>query len=192
MRRLPTVMVMLAGFMSVGSANSWKLDKAHSQIGFTITHMMISEVTGKFRDFNIAFESSRTDFSDASVEAVIRAGSLSTDHDRRDAHLKSEDFFHVEQFPEIRFNSTSFEKSTGNTYKIVGVLTLRGITKQVAFDAEHRGTLKTSRGMLSAWRATLEINRYDFGLRWNRAIEAGGFTVGETVKITLNLEFTKS
>jgi polyisoprenoid-binding protein YceI len=169
----------------------WRLDKAHSKIVFTIKHMVISEVLGYFKDFDIAFNSSKDDFSDGQVEAVIKVASINTDNERRDNDLKSDNFFSAEKYPEIKFKSTKFEKTGDNTYKIHGDLTIRDATKPVVFDAVHNGTLKTSRGLMSAWKATLSINRFDYGIQSNSMLETGGLVVGENVNITVTLELRK-
>ena len=173
-------------------ATGWKLDKSHSKIGFTVKHMVISEVQGYFKDFDITINSSKDDFSDGQAEAVIKVATINTESEGRDKDLRSDNFFNVEQFPEIRFKSTKFEKLGDNIYKIYGDLTIRDITKQVVFDVVHNGTLKTSRGLMSAWKVTLSINRFDYGLKWNRLMETGGLVVGELVNITMTLELRKA
>ena len=153
--------------------------------------MVISEVIGSFKDFTIVLKSAKDDFSDAEVQSTIKVASLSTDNAMRDGHLKSDDFFNAEKFPEINFKSTSFEKLSDNKYKISGDLTIRDVTKSVTFDAILSGTLKTDRGVLSAWKATTTINRFDYNLKWNKTLETGGLIVGQDVIITLNLELNK-
>ncbi len=186
--------LLLAAFAAVGFASAqtdWKLDKAHSSITFTVRHMVISDVTGSFKDFAITLKSAKDDFSDATVQSTIKVASLSTDNGMRDNHLKSDDFFNAEKYPEINFKSTSFEKLSDTKYKITGDLTIRDVTKNVTFDAVFNGTLKTNRGVLSAWKVTTTINRFDYNLKWNRTIESGGLIVGQDVTITMNLELNK-
>ncbi|RPI04709.1 MAG: polyisoprenoid-binding protein [Ignavibacteriae bacterium] len=186
--------VVIAVFMigsSVLAQSEWKTDKVHSSVLFTVRHMVISEVTGSFKDYTVEMKSAKDDFSDAEVQAVIKVGSISTDNTTRDNHLKSDDFFNAEKYPEMKFRSTSFEKTGDKTYKITGDLTIRDVTKNVTFDAVLNGTMKTNRGTLSAWKATTTINRFDYNLKWNKTIEAGGFIVGQDVTITLNLEMNK-
>lgn len=186
--------ILLAIFVAAASAlaqSDWKLDKVHSSVMFTVRHMVISEVTGSFKDFTIALKSTKDDFSDAEVQSTIIVGSLSTDNAMRDGHLKSDDFFNAEKFPEINFKSTSFEKLGDHKYKITGDLTIRDVTKNVTFDAVLNGTLKTDRGVLSAWKATTTINRFDYNLKWSKTLETGGLMVGQDVTITLNLELNK-
>jgi polyisoprenoid-binding protein YceI len=172
--------------------SGWTLDKAHSSIGFSVRHMVISEVTGNFKDFDINFSSTKDDYSDAAVEASIKVASINTDNERRDGHLKTDDFFNAEKYPVIKFKSASFEKVGENKYKITGDLTIRDVTKKVTFDAVYNGSIKAPWGAtVSSWKATTSVNRFDFGLKWNKAIESGGLIAGETVNITLNLELNK-
>ena len=192
MKRTTSVLIaMLVATAFVSAQSNWKLDKAHSSITFTVRHMVISEVTGSFKDFTVALKSAKDDFSDAEVQSTIKVGSLSTDNAMRDGHLKSDDFFNAEKYPEINFKSTSFEKLGDNKYKVTGDLTIRDVTKNVTFDATLNGTLKTERGVLSAWKATTTINRFDYNLKWSKSLETGGLIVGQDVIITLNLELNK-
>ena len=194
MKRLTKLLLLtaLAVPSMMAQKSGWTLDKAHSGVGFSVRHMVISEVTGNFRDFDISLQSSKDDFSDAVVEATIKTTSINTDNERRDGHLKSDDFFNAEKFPEIKFKSTAFEKIGENKYKVTGDLTMRDVTKTVTFDATYNGSIKSPRGgLIISWKATVAVNRFDYGLKWNRTIEAGGLIVGETVNIVLNLEITK-
>ncbi len=170
----------------------WKLDKAHSKIVFTVKHMVISEVQGYFKDFDITVNSSKEDFLDTQVDVVIKTASINTESEGRDKDLRSDNFFSAEKFPEIKFKSTKFEKIGDNIYKMYGDLTIRDTMKQVVFDVIHNGNLKTGRGLMSAWKATLAINRFDYGLKWNRMLETGGLVAGEIVNITVILELRKS
>lgn len=171
--------------------SAWKMDRAHSSARFSVAHMVISEVSGEFSDFTISVTSNKDDFTDAQIDAVIKVASISTGNPNRDNHLKSDDFFNAELFPEIRFKSTSFEKTTENHYAIKGALTIRDSTKTVTMDADYKGTIKTQRGSVVAWKVTLVVNRFDFGLKWNRTVETGGLVAGETVTVTFTLEFRK-
>lgn len=185
------VAVLLLSALSTASAQ-WTLDKSHTGVTFSVKHMVISDVTGSFKDFDIALTSSKDDFSDAVVEATIKVASINTDNARRDSHLQSDDFFNAEKFPAIKFKSTSFAKVGDNKYTITGDLTIRDVTKSVTFDATLGGTLKAPWGVtIAAWKATAIINRFDFNLKWNKALEAGSLIVGQDVTITLNMEFNK-
>jgi polyisoprenoid-binding protein YceI len=172
--------------------SGWTLDKAHTSVSFSIRHMVISEVTGKFKDFDISFTATKSDFTDGAVDATIKVASINTENEKRDGHLRTDDFFNAEKFPEIKFKSTGFEKVGDSKYKITGDLTIRDITKKVVFDAVYNGSVKSPWGAtVSSWKASLTINRFDYGLKWNKAIEAGGLIAGDEVNITLNIELTK-
>jgi polyisoprenoid-binding protein YceI len=192
MKRLVVVFFAIFAVTALVTAQSeWKFDKVHSGVTFSVRHMVISEVSGNFKDFSVVLKSEKEDFSDATVESTIQVASISTDNYNRDKHLKSDDFFNAEKFPEIKFKSTKFEKLGNNKYKITGDLTMRDVTKKVTFDAVLNGTLKTDKGLLSAWKATTTINRFDYNLKWSQTVETGGLIVGQDVTITLNLELNK-
>ncbi len=192
MRRFIFSMALAISVSAVSFAQSaWTLDKSHSGVKFSIRHMVISDVEGYFRDFAITFKSDKEDFSDAVIEATIPVDSIETRSASRDRHLRSDDFFNAAAFPMITFKSTKFEKTGEATYKIYGDLTIRDVTKPVVFDAVNGGTLKTQRGLVSGWKATLTINRFDFNLKWDRAIESGGLVAGKDVTITVNAEVRK-
>jgi len=192
MKRLAFVFFIIFAVTTLVTAQSeWKFDKAHSSVTFSVRHMVISEVSGNFKDFSVVLKSQKEDFSDATVEGTIQVASISTDNDYRDKHLKSDDFFNAEKFPEIKFKSKKFEKLRDNKYTIIGDLTMRDVTKEVTFDAVLNGTLKTDKGLLSAWKATTTVNRFDYNLKWNKTVETGGLMVGQDVTITLNLELNK-
>jgi len=173
---------------TVARAADWKVDKSHSQITFGVSHMVISQVTGSFTDFDVNVQGENDDLAGGNLEATIRAASINTGIERRDNHLRSGDFFDAEEFPTITFKSTNIEKIGDASYKIHGLLTIRNITKPVTFDAVLNGVIRTDKSVRSGWTATLAINRFDYGLHWNKTIETGGLVVGETVHITVNLE----
>ncbi len=192
MKHLLTI-IMLAVISTstlVATAPDWRLDRTHSNVMFTVTHFLISEVTVRFSEFDVKLTSTKDDFSDAGVEAIVQIRSINTDDERRDGHLKSDDFFNAEKFPTMQFVAKKFEKVGEKTYKITGDLTIRDVTKSITFDATHLGTVKSQQsGARVGWKATAKINRFDYNLKWNRAIESGGLVVGEEVTITLNLQF---
>jgi polyisoprenoid-binding protein YceI len=169
----------------------WKLDRAHSAVTFSVSHMVISEVMGTFKEFDITLKAAKEDFTDGVVEAVIKVASINTDNERRDNHLKSDDFFNAEQFPEIRFTSSAIEKLDESNYKIHGDLTIRNVTRRVTFDATLNGKLRLGKLERTGWKATLVIDRFDYGLKWDRTIETGGLVAGREVRITVNVEFTR-
>jgi polyisoprenoid-binding protein YceI len=181
------ILLMLSGLRA--QSDNWKADKAHSNIGFTVAHLVISDVQGKFTDYDVTMTASKRDFSDASVEVVIRTASINTDNEKRDNHLRSGDFFNAEKYPTITFESKSFEKTGDNMYKVRGDLTMNGITKEVVLDMNYRGQVKDPWGNVkSGFKATTVLDRYDFGLKYNSALETGGLLIGEEVQINIDLE----
>jgi polyisoprenoid-binding protein YceI len=186
------IVVLLSIVASQVLAATWGADKVHSHIGFTATHLLIAEVQGKFTDYEVTFNAEKDDFTDARVEAIIRTASIFTDNEKRDNHLRADDFLAVEQYPEGRFVSREFEKAGGNEYRIHGDLTLRGVTLPVTLNAVHKGTIEDSRmGTRAGFKATAVINRFDYGIKWNAVMETGGLIVGEQIEITILLELVK-
>lgn len=169
---------------------AWNIDTAHSEVTFSVKHMMVSKVTGSFNVFKGSLEIDENNLDASWVEAEAETSSINTRDERRDGHLRSADFFDAEQNPTIIFKSKKIEKKGGNEYKVLGDLTMHGVTKEVVFDAEYAGQVaKDPFGLRRAGlSATTTINRKDFGLGWNQALEAGGVMVGENVKIEINLE----
>lgn len=176
---------------SPASTITWKLDPAHSSAEFKVKHMMISNVKGSFTGLTGTLIEDKNDPTRSSVGATVDIGTVSTGDAQRDAHLKSADFFHHEQHPTMTFRSTKVEKKGEGEYRVTGDLTLHGETKPVTFNVEGPSTpgkdpWGNTRIGLSA---TAKINRKDFGLSWNAALETGGILVGEEVQITIDAQF---
>ncbi len=173
-------------------ASQWAIDLAHSEINFKVKHLMISTVTGKFTDFSATVESENEDFQDAYITFEAQTASITTGNEHRDEHLKSADFFDAEQFPVMRFESSSFRQISGKDYELNGNLAIRGVTNPVKLAVEFNGTHKDPWGNIKAgFELSGKINRTDFGLKWNAITEAGGLTVGEEVKIEAFIELTQ-
>ena len=173
-------------------SSTWNIDVAHSNVGFSIAHLVISDVTGKFSEFEGSVSSPSGDFSGSSIHVVIKTASINTDNDKRNGHLKSADFFDAEKYPEITFKSTSFEKTGESTFKITGNLTMHGVTKEVVLDSKYKGQAKDPWGGTRAGlKATTTLDRYDFRLKYNSTLESGGLLIGQTVDIELNVELIK-
>jgi polyisoprenoid-binding protein YceI len=167
----------------------YDVDPAHSQVLFKVRHLGISTVTGEFKDFTATFDVDPEDLSTLKAEATIDTASVDTREPDRDKHLKSADFFDVETHPQIRFVSTKAEPVSASEVKLHGNLTIRGVTKPVVLDAEFGGTVVDGRGNhRAAFTAETKINRKDFGVSWNRTLDAGGLVVGEEVTIQIELE----
>jgi polyisoprenoid-binding protein YceI len=173
------------------AVDTFTIDPVHSSIQFSVKHMVVSTVHGSFRDFNGTINYDPKDPSKGSVEVHIKAASITTGSDNRDNHLRSPDFLDVEKFPELSFKSTQIEKS-GDGYIARGPLTIHGVSKEVAIPFTIGGTIKDAKGNTKLGSdASLTINRKDFGLVWNRAVEGGGVLVGDDVKIDLSVEGTR-
>ncbi|MEO1652162.1 MAG: YceI family protein, partial [Bacteroidota bacterium] len=171
----------------------WTIDPSHSEVQFKVRHLVISTVTGNFRKFEGAFETSQEDFGDAAINFKAQIDSLDTNNGQRDSHLKSADFFDAENFPELTFKSKSFQKKGSEQYSLVGDLTIRGVSKEVILDVEYGGTMTDPYGNVKAgFEVKTVINRKEFGLNWGAVTEAGGVVVGDEVKILANVQFVKS
>jgi polyisoprenoid-binding protein YceI len=170
----------------------WNLDNSHTNIKFTVTHLVISEVEGSFKTFSGSMTASKPDFTDAQIEFTVSVASITTDNEMRDGQLKSDDFFNAEKFPNITFRSISMKKTGENKYELTGTLTIRDITRRVTFDVIYGGTVKDPWGNIKAgFKATGTINRFDYNLKWNTLTEGGGAVVGPDVRMTVNAEFSK-
>ncbi|KRE58617.1 YceI family protein [Phycicoccus sp. Soil748] len=168
-------------------AGTWNIDASHSELGFTARHLMVTKVRGKFNEFEGAAKVA-DDVTASQVTAVVQLGSVDTGSADRDAHLKSGDFFDVENNPTMSFTSTEVSEDT-----LKGDLTIKGVTKPVAFDLEFNGLATDPWGNQKAgFEATTEINRKDFGLEWNVALEGGGVLVSEKIKINLDVQLVKA
>nr|PZN71926.1 MAG: polyisoprenoid-binding protein [Bacillota bacterium] len=169
----------------------WVVDNAHSLAEFSVRHMMIATVKGRFTEVEGRIEVDPADFTTASIEGSVKTASINTADSARDDHLRSADFFDAQNYPTLTFKSTKIERA-GDGYKMTGDLTIRGVTKPVTFDVEFAGTGRDPWGNERlGFSASGKINRKDFGLTWNAVLETGGVLVGEEVKIELHIEATK-
>jgi polyisoprenoid-binding protein YceI len=168
---------------------TWKIDPAHTNAGFAVKHMMFTTVRGKFNEVEgfITFDPANP--GAASVEAHVKANSVFTGVNDRDNHLRSADFFDAPTYENITFKSTRVESATPTKARVIGDLTIHGVTKEVALDVEYQGTGKNPWGMtVAGFSATATINREDFGLKYNQVLEAGGVLVGREVKLELEVQ----
>ena len=172
---------------------NWNLDTAHSEIEFKVKHMMISSVKGQFEQFDVQVENQGDDLQNAKVSVSIDTASINTKSEQRDQHLKSDDFFATDNFPKITFISTQINKTSDDEYDITGDLTVKDVTKPVTLKAEFGGIGKDPWGNQKAGYTVVgKINRADFGLTWNAALETGGVMVSEEVKFNAEVQFTVS
>jgi polyisoprenoid-binding protein YceI len=171
---------------------TWNFDTSHSSIGFAVRHLMISKVRGTFSAWRGTFEYDEADPTRSKIEVHIDARSIDTKEEKRDGHLRSPDFLDVEQHPEIVFKSTLVAKD-GDGYAVTGDLTIHGVTRPVQLEVESLGRGKDPWGNERVgFAATATINRRDFGLVWNQALETGGVLVGEKVEISLDIQAVKA
>lgn len=171
---------------------TWNLDTSHSEIQFKVRHMMISNVTGHFGQFEAKVETEGDDFSTAKIHFTADVNSINTKSEQRDGHLKSADFFDAENHPQLKFEGTKLEKISDEEYKLHGTLTIRDTSKPVVLDVEYGGTVKDPWGMTRAgFTVHGKINRKDYGLHWSAVTEAGGLVVSDEVKLEATVEFTK-
>jgi polyisoprenoid-binding protein YceI len=177
---------------SVQAPTKWNLDKSHSNVKFTVTHMVVAETEGSFKVFDGSVEHTKADWSDAKINFSVDINSINTDNENRDKHLKSDDFFNAEKFPTATFVGKTFKPLGNNKYELVGDLTIRDITKSVKFDVKFGGIATSTRGDKAGFKATATINRFDYNLKWDRATEAGGLVVGKEVDVTVLLELNKA
>lgn len=185
-----SIIAMLAVIAAQGQT-VWNLDNAHSNIGFTVDHMVISETEGEFDKFTATVTSSNDDFNGADVTFTAEVQSINTDNEKRDGHLKSDDFFSAEKFPTITFKGKLIKKEN-KSYELVGDFTMRDVTKKVVFPVDYRGTIKDPYGMTRAgFKINGVVDRTQYGLKWNSLTEAGGMVVGTDVNITCNVEIVK-
>lgn len=187
--------LMILAFVS-SAQTKWKVDPSHSKMGFSVVHMMVSEVDGRFKVYDGTITSkSETDFTDASIDFSVDVASVNTDDEKRDGHLKSADFFDAEKFPKMTFKVVKIKPGKiKGTYDMVGDLTIRGVTKKENFTAI--GATKAVKDPYGntryAFKISGKINRLQYGLKWNAALEAGGVAVSEDVKIECTIELIKA
>jgi polyisoprenoid-binding protein YceI len=183
MKRLLFIPILLFFTLSFAKASEYVIDTSHSHVSFSIKHLMISTVKGEFKNYeaDIDFDASSKKFN--KIEAIITASSIDTGNQKRDDHLRSPDFFEVDKFPDIKFVATTISAD-----KIVGNLTIRDVTKEVILKPTIHGVIKFKGSNRVGFNLEGMINRKDFGLTWNKALETGGVVVGEEVKISIDIE----
>ncbi|MCM2339421.1 MAG: YceI family protein [Burkholderiales bacterium] len=169
--------------------SKWTIDKMHSEVGFKVKHLMISTVKGNFSNFEGSVVLPEDNFEKAEISFSAEAATVNTNNQMRDEHLKSADFFDASSFPLISFKSKSVKNKNDNNYVVVGDLTMRGVTKEVIFEAVFNGKMVDMYGgNVMAFEINGSLNRKDFGLNWNASLEKGGVVVSEEIKFDINLE----
>jgi polyisoprenoid-binding protein YceI len=167
----------------------WTVDASHTSVSFSVKHMMVSKVRGRFTGVEGAIEGNPEDLTGANINFTIDASTIHTNSEDRDNHLRSADFFDTETFPKITFVSTDIVKKGDSKYDVTGDMTVKDVTKKITFEAEYEGTGKNPWGVdVAGFEVEGKISRKEFGLTWNQALEAGGVLVGDDIKITIDLQ----
>lgn len=174
------------------SKQIWNIDGAHSEIGFKVRHMMITNVNGFFNTYTATMAADVTDFSDAEISFEADIDSVSTRNEQRDGHLKSPEFFDVEKFPKLNFKSSSFTKTGDGQYTMKGMFNMHGVEKEVSMNVEFTGTVVDPWGQVKAgFEITGSLNRSEYGLTWNATSEDGSIVLDEVIKLALNVQMIK-
>src|SRR3990170_2698956 len=189
MKKINTLFALMLLTGTAFAQTTWTIDKAHSKVGFNIAHMGVSEVEGKFNEFEGTVVAKSDDFNGAVIEFSSKTASIDTDNEKRDGHLKSPDFFEAEKYPETKFKGTLVKD--GGKYKLKGDLTLHGVTKPVELDVTYGGTVDTGKGKKAGFKLSGKINRQDYGLTWSNKVPTGELVVGDEVEIVAKIELDK-
>lgn len=192
MKTLLFNLLALIPFLTNAQQTVSNFNRSHSSVNFEVDHMVVSETSGQFKDFSMNVKSDKADFTDV-FDITMKVESINTDDAKRDGHLKSEDFFDASKYPTITFKGRKLKQIKGNKYSVTGDLTMHGVTKTMTLNAKFNGTVKDPYGNTRAGvKVTGEIDRYAFGLKYNSAMEAGGLTIGQKVRINCNIEMIKA
>jgi len=193
MKQLTKIFAILIVLASANFAqNEWSFDPTHTSIGFNVTHLVITEVDGKFKSFDGKIVAKDDTFEDAKISFTADVNSIDTENEKRDAHLRGEDFFNAEKFPKLSFEGKSFEKVGEKKYVLTGDLTMRGVTKEVKLDVKMNGIVTDPWGNTKAgFHISGALNRFDYGLNWNALMEAGGAVVSKEVDLDMNIQLVK-
>ncbi len=179
--------VLLAFGATALAAETFEVDVTHSDVSFKVRHF-VSKSSGRFDDFSGTFVVDREDMTKTTIEFAVKMASIDTDNDSRDNHLKSPDFFDVEKYPDMTFKSTGITKTGESSYDVTGQFNLHGVTKEIVIPVEVLGFHDDEKGSQAGFEMDFVINRKDFGIIWNKALDAGGFVLGEDVEINITLE----
>ncbi len=192
-KRVLVVFLASAVLALPGAAADWNIDKAHSNIGFKVSHFVISTVTGQFNDYSADITFDRDKMEDASISVTIQVASIDTDNEDRDKHLRSADFFNVEKFPTMTFTSRKVTINPDSTFTMVGDLTIRDVTREVTLEGKLNGFVQDPWGNTRAgFAASTTINRQDFNVSWDNKLQDGSLVVSNNVEIILDIELVQA
>jgi len=183
-------LMVLIGAGSAAAQGTYSIDTAHSNVGFKIRHL-VARVSGSFTEFDGTITADFQNLDASSVEFTIKAASIDTGNEKRDGHLRSADFFDVENHPEITFKSSKITKKDRDTYVVAGTLSMHGVSKPVVLNVDYLGEVEAMGGTRAGYEITTTIDRQDYGVSWNRLLDTGGLVLGDTVEVMINLEVVK-
>lgn len=190
MKKINTLLALVLLTGAAYAQTTWNIDKPHSKIGFSVIHMVVSETEGNFKDFDGKVVSKNADFDGADVDFTAKVASIDTDNENRDKHLKSPDFFDAEKFPDVAFKGVL--SKAGGKYQLKGKLTLKDVTKDVAFDVTYGGSVDTGKGTKAGFKLTGKINRQDYNLKWANKMQDGNAVVSDEVTLNIKIELNKA
>jgi len=193
MKNIYLSLIIAAVFsITIRAQTKWSIDESHSKIGFAVSHMVVSEVEGIFGKYSADVETTGDNFENAKINIKIDVASIDTKNEKRDEHLRNEDFFDAPKYPEIKFVSKSFKKIDSKTWKLVGDFTIKNVTKEITLTGKFNGTVKDPWGNTrSGFKLSRTINRFDYGLKWSNLLESGGLVVGDEVELNITVELIK-
>ena len=190
MKKLNTLLALVLLTGAAFAQTTWNIDKPHSKIGFSVIHMVVSETEGNFKDFDGKVVSKNADFDGADVDFTAKVASIDTDNENRDKHLKSPDFFEAEKYPDVTFKGVL--SKAGGKYQLKGKLTLKDVTKDVAFDVTYGGSVDTGKGTKAGFKLAGKINRQDYNLKWSNKMQDGNAVVSDEVTLNIKIELNKA
>ncbi len=185
-----TALVLVLGFGTVTAQEIYTIDPNHSNVAFKVRHL-VSKVGGEFTKFDGTITADFSNLDVSGVQFSIQAASLDTRNEDRDNHLRSVDFFDVEKYPEITFTSTKVTKIDNDSYAVAGILTMHGVSKSITLTVDYLGEMTAMGGTRAGYELSTTLDRKDFGVSWNRALDTGGFILGDEVGVNINLEVVK-
>jgi polyisoprenoid-binding protein YceI len=188
---LTTTLLLALSIGTAAAQGTYAIDSVHSNVGFKIRHL-VSKTGGQFTEFDGVIVADFENLDKSSVEFTIEAASIDTNNEKRDGHLRSPDFFDVENHPHITFKSSKITRVDSDTFAVAGVLTMRGVSRNITFQVDFLGEMEAMGGARAGYELTTTLNRKDYGVSWNRALDAGGFVLGEEVEVDIALELVKS
>jgi len=185
-----TALLLILGFGTVAAQGTYGIDSAHSSVGFKVRHL-VSKVSGGFNEFDGTIVADANNLDASSVEFTIKSASIDTKNEKRDGHLRSADFFDVEKYPEITFKSSKITKVDNDTYAVAGTFTMHGVSKEITLTVDFLGEMSAMGGTRAGYELTTTLDRKDYEVSWNRALDAGGFVLGDEVEVSINHEVIK-